>query len=188
MSVLYRLLLSLKGIIGAKLSSAWRMQKNVHFMIFSSSRKLSMVEFCHVKLEKCRRLNSTLALLSLSVFVQRDPKYWAHIPTWHQPPLVLEGAKIIWWNSLSLLHPGGWGFYMSPLEFFKITPKQISQKRLNFVSFIDAFFKKIPVNDITACYDDITTKNCDANFTIKSLFNSKINEMLVKSHLRNILA
>ena len=60
---------------------------------------------------------------------------------------------------------------MSPLEFFKITPKQISQKRLNFVSFIDAFFKKIPVNDITASYDDVIARNGGANYPVKSLWN-----------------
>ena len=33
--------------------------------------------------------------------------------------------------------------------------------------------KKFPVNDITASYDDLITKNDRANFTVKSLLNRK---------------
>ena len=64
-----------------------------------------------------------------------------------------------------------------PLDFFKITLKRLSLRRRNFVTFssylIDAFLKKILVNDITTSYDDVITKNGGANFTVKSLLNRK---------------
>ena len=64
-----------------------------------------------------------------------------------------------------------------PLDFFKITLKRLPLRRRNFVSFsfylIDAFFKKIPVNDITTSYDDVIIKNGGANFTVNSLLNRK---------------
>ena len=79
------------------------------------------------------------------------------------------------WIDLTLFHPGG--SIWPPLEFFKITPKRLSLRRWNFVSFssyfIDAFWKKIPVTDITASYDDVITKNGGANFMVKSLLNRK---------------
>ena len=99
------------------------------------------------------------------------------------------GLKMVILTLLTLFPPGG-GLYDPPLEFFKITPKRLSLRRWNFVSFssyfIDAFWKKIPVTDITASYDDVITKNGGANFTVKSLLNWKINEILIKSHLRKI--
>ena len=79
---------------------------------------------------------------------------------------------------------------MTPTGFFQITPKRLSLRRWNFLSFsfyfIDAFWKKIPVTDITASYDDVITKNVGANFTVKTLLNWKIIEILLKSHLRKI--
>ena len=69
------------------------------------------------------------------------------------------------------------GSIWPPLDFFKINPKRLSLRRWNFVSFssylIDAFKKKIPVNDITTSYDDVIIKNGGANFTVKSLLNRK---------------
>ena len=79
---------------------------------------------------------------------------------------------------------------MTSLDFFKITPKQLSLRRWNFVSFssypIDVFLKEFPVNDITASYNNFIIKKGGANFTVKSLLNSKINEMLIQSHLSKI--
>ena len=95
---------------------------------------------------------------------------------------------MVWLASLTLFHL--WGSIWPPALVFKITPKRLSLWRWNFVSFssyfIDAFWKKIPVTDITASYDDVITKNVGANFTVKSLLNWKINEILIKSHLRKI--
>ena len=75
---------------------------------------------------------------------------------------------------------------MTPLDFFKITLKRLPLRHRNFVSFstylIDTF-KKIPVNDITTSYDDVISKNGGANFTA---VKSKINDLLVKSHLNKI--
>ena len=92
-------------------------------------------------------------------------------------------------EGINPIPPGG-GSIWPPLDFFKITPKRVSLRRWNFVSFssylIGAFKKKIPVNYITASYDDVITKNGGANFTVKSLLNWKINEILIKSHLREI--
>ena len=51
---------------------------------------------------------------------------------------------------------------------------------------IDAFLRKFPDDDITDSYDDLITKNGGANFTVKSLLNWKINEILIKSHLSKI--
>ena len=77
-----------------------------------------------------------------------------------------------------------------PNSIFKITPKRLSLRRWNFVSFssylMGAFWKIFPINDITASYDDVITKNGGTNFTVKSLLNWKINEILIKSHLSKI--
>ena len=74
---------------------------------------------------------------------------------------------------------------MTPSFFFQ----NRSQTFVSFRSYlIDAFKKKLPVNDITASCDDVITKSGDANFTVKSLLNSKLNEMLIKSHLSKTFA
>ena len=58
---------------------------------------------------------------------------------------------------------------------------------MNFSSYlIDAFLKKFPANDITASYDDVIVKNGGMNFTVKVLLDLKINEILIKPHLRKI--
>ena len=56
--------------------------------------------------------------------------------------------------------PGG--SILPPLDFFKITLKWLLLRRRNFASFssylIDAFFIIFTVNDITASYDEVNTK------------------------------
>ena len=47
-------------------------------------------------------------------------------------------------------------------------------------------FKKILIKDITASYDEDITKHGGANFTVKSLLNSKINELFIKVHVSNV--
>ena len=46
--------------------------------------------------------------------------------------------------------------------------------------------KRFPVNDIAASYDDVITKNGASSCTVKSLLNSKVNEILIKSHLSKV--
>ena len=76
-------------------------------------------------------------------------------------------------DSLTLFTLEG-GLY-DPLDFLKIIPKRLSLTHWNPVNFstylINAFLKKIPVNDITASYDNVITKNGGANFTLESLLN-----------------
>ena len=86
--------------------------------------------------------------------------------------------------------PLGEGIY-DPLGVFKITPKRLSQRHWNFVSFssyLTDTFKKIPVNGITTLFDDVITKTDGANFTVKSLLNSKIDLMITKSHLSKMFS
>ena len=87
---------------------------------------------------------------------------------------------------LTLSHP--WEGLYEPLDFFKIIPKRLSLRGWNLwllVFTLKTIMKNIQLNDISASYVNVITKNDGAKFTVK-FSEIRKKERLIKSNLNKI--